>query len=855
MNKENYKPIPFYFITTDKKEELTFECAVKSLANVKKAGFGGVILFNKPPQGFNQENYLGETWFYMIKNFTLAAKELNLKIWINDGFDYPPGAVAGRVEKLDGGLSQQRVVLKNGEIGFEKAEWGYPAFEHPRSAELFQKLVYEAYKKHVGEFFGNVVEGFFSDADNRKVNYEVFSENSKVRDYFPWSDGFDNIFTEKYGYDIKPYLKSILKRENSTQAVDYWEFAGELYQSWFKSNYKWCRENGLKYTFHTSDTTPMKIETSQRSSVFTEGRIYNMQANCDFPGTDQELLELNGGKHYALQDLYVPEMTWGGSDKGFKSEGFYNVYGDLRAKLAASTAFLANKEGAMCEMFAASNWGATYNDLRCIAAFQIMQGISFVVPHAYHYRLLGNTKYFAPPDFSANSHLNFEISKFNDMLTEYACICGEGELIAPIAVTNITEELWRGTGEPKELFDACEALNRLPYGYVIADVDVIKENKDRFLAVIDTGAERIGELENTGLEILKVHELDKLTKIIPCDISYSGEGNPHFLRKRMPGGEETLIIANIENEGEICGTLKAGNKVYHIALETGEIAYFRGNMERYRKPGIINRKVLNLPKDMEVCWLSENMIPLERFENANGNAVLKTSGENELFFTFSAEDDVSAAKLYLPKTAFGKVHEITVNNKAAQDFESTKMYDEDYVAAGIKLVRGRNVIKIEKNDLFFEEDRLLLTGDFGVDIKISGEGFMLCGAQYNLNRYIPKDALITLKSRQKILSLNQSWAEQGHPFYSGEVIYKTNIHIAEEMDNALLHFPGLSNGCKVYIDGEFKGSAIFKPYSISLSNISGEHSLEVKVSNTYANAFECYKAKSGIYKGGFITGN
>ena len=34
----------------------------------------------------------------------------------------------------------------------------------------------------------------------------------------------------------------------------------------------------------------------------------------------------------------------------------------IRAKYAASAAYLGKKKGVMCEMFAATNWSATYND-------------------------------------------------------------------------------------------------------------------------------------------------------------------------------------------------------------------------------------------------------------------------------------------------------------------------------------------------------------------------------------------------------------------------------------------------------------------------------------------------------------
>ena len=90
---------PFYFITTDKKEELTYEKVLENLTELKDCGFGGFVLFNKPPYGFNKDNYLTEPWFDMVRNFAKAAKELTLEMYINNGFDFPPGQLQEKLRK------------------------------------------------------------------------------------------------------------------------------------------------------------------------------------------------------------------------------------------------------------------------------------------------------------------------------------------------------------------------------------------------------------------------------------------------------------------------------------------------------------------------------------------------------------------------------------------------------------------------------------------------------------------------------------------------------------------------------------------------------------------------------------
>ncbi|MBR2449252.1 MAG: hypothetical protein IKB30_03920, partial [Clostridia bacterium] len=263
-----YRPKPFYFLTTENESEYTYAKVKKSLSNLKAYGFGGYILFNKPPKGFTAQTYLSDKWFAVVKTFAKVSKELGLDMWINDGFNFPPGNVGGKVEKLAPHLKQRSIYKdQTGEVKIRQAEWGFPAFEEPLSGELFVNLVHEEYKKHVGEYFGNTIKGFFSDADNRRVLYTVMrDENSPMRNYFPWSIDFEEDFKKEYGYDIMSVIDDVFERKNSSVAVDYWEFAGRLYQRWFKNNYEWLKANGLEYTGHTGDTSPFLQVDVPRSS-------------------------------------------------------------------------------------------------------------------------------------------------------------------------------------------------------------------------------------------------------------------------------------------------------------------------------------------------------------------------------------------------------------------------------------------------------------------------------------------------------------------------------------------------------------------------------------------------------------
>lgn len=189
-----FRPIPFYFINTVEPADLTAAACRTAMQRLATAGYGGCVLFNKPPAGFDEQSYLSPFWFETLEHFIVAGRELGLELWLNDGFDYPPGDAAGRILARDGSLGQQRLRLNEaGRVEAVAVPWGYPAFELPESSRLFIELVYEAHKRYLGHTFGNGLHGIFSDCDNRRISSFILSE-LKGEYYFPWSENFRAYF-------------------------------------------------------------------------------------------------------------------------------------------------------------------------------------------------------------------------------------------------------------------------------------------------------------------------------------------------------------------------------------------------------------------------------------------------------------------------------------------------------------------------------------------------------------------------------------------------------------------------------------------------------------------------------------
>lgn len=873
-----HRPIPFYFITTHDPSELTYEKFLEDLSDMKKKGYGGIIPFNRFGAGFTGENYFSEEWFFMMDNCLRAAHDLDLTVWMMDDFKAPSGEHGGRLKKIAPHLSQKRIVLdENGAVQVKEVEWGFPAFENPESAALFRKQVYEELKRRYGHYFGNTIKGIFSDADSRRVNSGVLLGKEEMKDYFPWVDGFESSFKAKYGYDITPHLPSILRRETSEEARDYWEHCGTLYYSWFGSAYEWCKENGLKYTYHTSNTAPFRLETSYFNSAFGEGKDIDAARHCDYPGTDHERLQLNGSI-FVRPDLYKDYYAvWGGNDKNRRVENFYDVYADLRAKQAQSGAYLYGKKGVMCEMHSMVGWCASYKELCNVAAWQMMQGVTFIVLHAYHYRLHGSSKYFAVQSYGKHCHTDFDMKAYNDLLAENAALCETGKLKVDVALLDSTDYIWRGDGDSVAELELAKKMNHLPNGYIISDIKNLSMRAKDLKAVVnpdlplsDKERKTIADL---GLKLYEANEIDRIEKDFPTGISWEGEGELMFMRRDLENGEEMLIVANIESDDTLRGRLTFGGKVYEIELCSGEMAFFGGGYDKYRT---IPRDEVKLPLTTEapVQFEKPNVIPLMRWEDAEGNATspVKPALRGEYWvikgwvpapFTLekhphtltqylhvTAAEPLCGLELRLSHMIIGQIDRITLDGKLLRPSGLTKIMDDTAYVYPFDLSTGKHTLELTLNAPFNCNDTIFLCGNFDANVSVSDE--VACvGAAYYIRSYLPKKAEITLSRRRASLKVGESWTTQGQPFYSGSVTYTFDAVIPSDFKTPTLVCHGARDAVKLYADGKYLGSCIKPPYRFVLPKDA--HHLAVEVGNTLANTLEGFLSPSGLIEIPYIT--
>ena len=399
-NEKSHRSIPFWS-WNDRLEESEVRRQVNVMRDSNNGGF-----FMHARGGLETE-YLGEEWYQMIGAAIDEAKKDGLDAWAYDENGWPSGFADGAVPSKGFEYQQKRMCAKvlesdempenviamfkltdSGYIRTEKAEKGvfavymlinkyYIDAFNPDSIKYFIEVTHEEYYKRFASEFGKTLKGFFTDEP----------QYNNTQD-FPWSHIFETEFDKRYGYSLIDNLPALYLDYENTFAVryDYWRMVGELYRhNFLKQMYDWCREHNCKLTGHVMGEPCLD---SQLVAVADTMPCYEF---FDIPGIDWLGRAL--GSALAVKQL-----------------------GSVASQLGKPT---------ITETFALCGWDVSLNDLRLIAGWQYVNGVSMVCQHLEAYTLRGLRKRDYPAALfmqlpwydKAYGMLNLYFSKLGSLLT------------------------------------------------------------------------------------------------------------------------------------------------------------------------------------------------------------------------------------------------------------------------------------------------------------------------------------------------------------------------------------------------------------------------------------------------------
>lgn len=485
------RAMPFWFWNSKMgKEEI-----VSQIHAFQRMGLGGFFIHAR----FGLETtYLSGDWFDAVEAAVLEAESLGLDVWLYDENLFPSGigdtAVSRQeryrpkfieygifelardgegwyvpLEALPGGcepfsaqavsdaeqrilafhVAQGKIRLSDEDMNFAVLFWINTIqspdgrvfgvdYLNPDTLCAFIESTHEAYRKRLGNWFGTVIKGFFTDEPallpwHHDMNWYKGRGNGRCVPYTPRlleemeRDGVS-------GMDLGRLAGALFFDCGNPESTGqlrkaYWKAVSRLYEeNFFKAYAAWCEKNSLMLTGHV-----LLEEGLYFNHIFQAGPLSGL-AHMHMPGVDQ----LGAGAEsasmsYMVEDLpHIPRVKT-------------NVTGP---KLVSSIAHTAGRRRVISESFGVGGWGLQFRRMKAILDWLYVLGVNRLCPHAFFYSIEGFRKSDAPPCHFHNADAAM-YTQFADYAARLSWALSQGEPEADTAVLY-----------PESAFRLCYAVGR-----------------------------------------------------------------------------------------------------------------------------------------------------------------------------------------------------------------------------------------------------------------------------------------------------------------------------------------------------------------------------------------------------------
>jgi len=410
---------------------------------------GSSQVFVHPRPGLVTE-YLSDGWFELVKHTVEKGKELGMKIWLYDENSYPSGFAGGHVpdrmpesfnqgqglkmtqfdilpdtadkyflclKEEDGAFREITTTLdeERGKTGkyflFEKTFYGksdwYGGFSYvdlimPGVTQKFIETTMTGYEKSIGEEFGEVVPGVFTDEP------EIVSSGG-IR----WTPDLFDVFQQKWHYDLRTNLPSLYEETGEWKKIrhNYTQTLLQLFiDRWAKPYHEYCEDKGLKFTGH-----------------YWEHEWPNMR-----PGGDNMAM-------YAWHQVPAIDMLFNQWNDSTPRAQFGNV---RSVKELASAANQTGRQRKLSETYGGSGWEITFAELKRNGDWEYALGVNFMNQHLTYFSLAGARKYDYPPSFDYHEPWWNNYKYLNDHYARLSLALSAGRQVNDILVLEPTTTAW-----------------------------------------------------------------------------------------------------------------------------------------------------------------------------------------------------------------------------------------------------------------------------------------------------------------------------------------------------------------------------------------------------------------------------
>ncbi len=377
--------------------KFTKEDVREQLIWLRDQGFGGVEIsfiypVNRDPEGERFE-WLGEEWQQMLVYAKHCADSLGLGCDFTYGTLWPFGGTF--VDDED----RTRVWIDSAYKQPLRLSW-----THPDTGNVLNHMSSEAFRR-----YAEVMSPALAPA-MKGGQSALFCDSWEVRTDYIWTDGFEKIFMEKYGYDILPYMAEIYEDHNAGPRYDYMKLVAHLVL------------NEFYIPFHEESRRIGGISRAQVAGAPVD--LIRAYAAIDVPETEAMLYEPN----------------------------FSNI--------VASAAALAGKPYVSSESFTCLyGWPADHMlneqtaDLKMVADALFANGVNVHIWHGTPFNPVGidTIFFYATVHVGTKGNLTRELIPFNEYLTNVSLAMRFGVPYTSVAVYLPLEDAWIAGELPEEL--------------------------------------------------------------------------------------------------------------------------------------------------------------------------------------------------------------------------------------------------------------------------------------------------------------------------------------------------------------------------------------------------------------------
>lgn len=439
---EEFSPVPFWFLN-DRLEETELK---RQMEDFNDKGVNRVVLH--PRIGIpNDFEYLSDEYFDIMKFITKTAKELGMRIVLYDEAMYPSGSAHGEVVKSNPDFASVGIKLTNNpsdgrliaefddgyfivsqkcggtirgiHYGEDDGEKNAPLSAdilNPQAVEKFIELTHEQYYKHLGEYFGSTIIGFFTD--------EPCILGRNTRGFFEWTDGLENDIIYEGGKLSD--LRALFNDEaNETTKIYKRLITDRLNHNYYKKLSDWCEAHGIALMGHPKE-----------SDDIDEERYFHI------PG----------------QDLV---FRWVSPERDSIS-GTHSV----QAKCSSDAARHLGKRRNSNECFGVCSrdgipWYFTAGDMKWFIDWLGVRGVNMFIPHAFYYSIEDKRKDERPPDVGPNNIWWKHYKLFSDYIKRVSYIMTDSVNCAKTAILCKSGDLRPEIA--KAFYETQKEFNYLPY--------------------------------------------------------------------------------------------------------------------------------------------------------------------------------------------------------------------------------------------------------------------------------------------------------------------------------------------------------------------------------------------------------